>query len=382
MGVLRKARDRRRGAPHCRAAVWCRSAIADTLTLRRHLHAPLLTACLVGFVLPSAVAAPLEAWPWQQWEVGMQQPVDSSPQEVPRSETGVVSLAPPSSGTHTRGPFPVDWEHLRFLRSNGDSIAVWAAVNVDASLCTPRPASGGWLYSLAMRYEMFDEDGTHLGTGTDELKYVHPSRLRSDQGFGLQTFVTVAPGTYLYRIEVSDRNRDPVASSVKEGELVVPKYDAPGPVLSDLAVASDTPGIWEPLPDVSLKLNAAHVVSTDASPFIYFEAYGLTPGGRYRVEVVMENTDPQDFMERRIRGAKRPFQLQYSGTVPQDPHALVRGAQHLKLGRGTLPGAYQVTVKVTDLTTGEVSLPRWVNLQVRSPDLQVRQPGARLGVME
>jgi hypothetical protein len=304
-------------------------------------------------------------------------PADTAPQV--EDALGPATLAPPSRGAHEGGPFPINWEHLRFLRASGDSITVWAAINVDAGRCQPKPAKGGWLYSLAMRYELHDEQGELVATGSDSLVYVHPSRLRSDQGFGLQAPVTVPPGTYRFRIEVQDRNRDPVANSVKEGELVVPSYRVPGPVLSDLAIASDTPGIWQPLPGVRLKLNAAHVVHVDASPYIYFEAYGLTPGARYRVELLMESAESQSFADRQLRGPRRPFQLQYSGPVPVDPDTPVRGAQHLNLGRGTEPGMYQVTVTITDLSTGETSLPRRINLQVRSPNLQVREPVMRLG---
>lgn len=294
-------------------------------------------------------------------------------------QAAVAVLAPPSSGTHSSGPFPIDWEHLRFLRGSGDVVTVWAAINVDAGRCQPVIVSGGWLYSLEMRYDLLDQDGEIIATGRDSLLYIHPSRLKSDQGFGLQAPVTVPPGTYRFRLEVRDRNRKPVALSVKEGELIVPSYEVPGPVLSDLALASDTPGIWQPLPGVRLKLNAAHVVHVDASPYIYFEAYGLTPGARYRVEVHMESSESQSFMDRRIRGSTRPFQLQYSGPVPIDPDTPVRGAQHLKLGRSTPAGMYQVTVKITDLATGETSLPRRISLQVRSQEYLRNEPSARLG---
>jgi hypothetical protein len=335
-----------------------------------------LPALALAATAPLAMAASVT----QRTEVAATPPAtDAAEAEQPVQRAGVASLAPPSSGTHSSGPFPIDWEHLRFLRGSGDMVTVWAAINVDAGRCQPKPASGGWLYSLAMQYELYDQSGERIATGTDELRYVHPSRLKSDQGFGLQAPVTVPPGTYRFRIEVRDRNREPVASNVKEGELIVPSYDAPGPVLSDLALASDTPGIWQPLPGVRLKLNAAHVVHLDASPYIYFEAYGLTPGARYRVEVRMESAEAQSFMDRRLRGARRPFQLQYSGPVPTDPDSPVRGAQHLKLGSNTRPGLYQVTVKITDLATGETSLPRRISLQVRSRNFQVNEPSARLG---
>jgi hypothetical protein len=97
------------------------------------------------------------------------------------------------------------------------------------------------------------------------------------------------------------------------------------------------------------------------------------------VEVRMESAEAQSFMDRRLRGARRPFQLQYSGPVPTDPDSPVRGAQHLKLGSNTRPGLYQVTVKITDLATGETSLPRRISLQVRSRNFQVNEPSARLG---
>ena len=362
----------------------CGGVTGPTAVVRRlTTRVGFLTGLIVAPTL--LAAAPLAASPSAAQQKGVSEVSTDAAVAVipdagqPEPRNGVAMLAPPSSGTHTGGAFPIDWEHLRFLRGSGSMITVWAAINVDAGRCWPRATSGGWLYSLALRYELFDQDGELVATGADSLRYEHPTRLKSDQGFGLQAPVTVPPGTYRFRIEVEDRNREPVARSVKEGELIVPSYGVPGPVLSDLAVASDTPGIWQPLPGVSLKLNAAHVVYVDASPYIYFEAYGLTPGARYRVEVRMESAEAQSFMDRRLRGASRPFQLQYSGPVPIDPDTPVRGAQHLKLGTNTLPGLYQVTVRVTDLVTGETSLPRRINLKVQSRSLRVNEPAARLG---
>ncbi len=347
----------------------------------RQLLAPfgIVTGLIVAPALAGAASPEALASATQQTEVAAKVSAGESSQEQTAPLPAIAKMAPPSAGTHSSGPFPLHWEHLRFLRGSGGVITVWAAINVDAGRCQPKLTSAGWLYSLSMRYDLFDLNGERIATAMDSLRYAHPTRLKSDQGFGLQVPVAVPPGTYRFRIEVLDRNREPAASSVKEGELIVPSYESLGPVVSDLAVASDTPGIWQPLPGIRLKLNAAHVVQVDASPYIYFEAYGLTPGARYRVELQMESAEDQSFLDRRLQGARRPFQLQYSGTVPTDPESPVRGAQHLRLGSNTQPGLYQVTVKVTDLATGETSLPQRTNLRVRTRPFRSTEPSVRLG---
>jgi len=274
-----------------------------------------------------------------------------------------------SAGSRSLGSFPFDYQQLAYRRGTGDSTQLWAAVNVDAGRVRS-VFQGGWKYALGMRFELFRGDER---VAVDSFQVQHTLNrvvpTGTGDGFPLQTAVEVLPGRYRYRIEVTDYNweRLPATNSVS-GDITVPRIDrsAGGPVVSSIAIASDTAGNWRPREGVGLKLNAARIVRQNARPYIYYEVYGLTPGGEYRGEVRLVSTWASRGQGETFVGARQPFQLQYRGTAPLDGSLPVEAALRLDLSR-TRPGPYEVKVRITDLTTGRVSAMRRAVLKVLPP---------------
>ena len=170
------------------------------------------------------------------------------------------------------------------------------------------------------------------------------------------------------------------------GSLTVPVFDLTRPVVSSIAVAADSSGTFKPAADVELQLNAAAVVEKAARPFIYFEAYGLTPGSNYRGEIRLSSTWVSRGRGDTFTGTYEPFQMQYRGNVPTDPEVPVRAVMRLDT-RDAEPGPYEVRVRVTDLETGKRSDVRKAGLKIRPrtnrlapiTEIEVRTDGSSEG---
>ncbi len=272
-----------------------------------------------------------------------------------------------SAGRRSGGSFPFDFQQLVYYPSAQGDVDLWSAVSVHAGRVRG-VFEGGWKYELEMRFILFQND---LEIARDEARVKHIlSALippRTSDGFPIQTRVRVPPGRYDYRIEVRDLNWEGDRSlNIQQGEVVVPPYDPSRPFISSVAVAADSGGTWSPAVGVELKLNAARMVQTDARPFVYFEVYGLTPGGTYRGDVRLVSTWTSKGTGETFDGVRQPFQLQFRGTVPDDPEMPVRSVLRLDM-ENTRPGPYEVQVRFTDIETGDKSEVRKTGLRVREP---------------
>ncbi len=273
-----------------------------------------------------------------------------------------------SSGRRTGGPFPFDWQHLVYYPNGADGVEVWSAVSVHAGRVRG-VFEGGWVYRLAMRVEL-TRDGELVASDETRVRHVLNVLIppHVTDGFPLQTRVVVPPGDYDYRIEVRDLNWEGDRSvNVVTGELTVPAFAAGRPFLSSVAVAADSGGTWTPRPGIDLKLNAARMVQTDARPFIFFEVYGLTPGGTFRGDVRLVSTWVPRGTGETFDGVRQPFTLQYRATAPEDPDVPVRAVLRLDM-EDTRPGPYEVRVRVTDVSTGRKSGVRRSGVRVREPE--------------
>lgn len=287
-----------------------------------------------------------------------------------------------SGGLKATGAFPFDYQYLVFSGPSDDLVDVWAAVSVHAGRVRG-VFEGGWKYSLGLRFDLLRDDAL-VASETTRVEHTLNALVpeSTSDGFPLQARVRVPPGKYRYRIAVTDHNWEAFpAVNEKTGEVTIPSLAYPGPVVSSIAVAADSGGTWLPAKHVSLKLNAARIVRKESRPFIYFEAYGVTPGAVYRGEVKLISTWASTGQGETFRGSRRPFQLQYRGTAPTDPNEPIRSALRLDLSK-TEPGPYVVTVKITDLATGRTSDTRRVELKVRTeksrgPPLQIREVRSR-----
>lgn len=274
-----------------------------------------------------------------------------------------------AAGLRAGGDFPFDYQFLAFRGPTEDSVAVWAATSVHAGRMRG-VFQGGWKYAISMRFEVFDEQEELVAEAAGRIAHTLSASIpeETSDGFPLQASVWLAPGEYTYRITVTDENwPDDRSVNVKEGELDIPSMLDDGPLVSSIAVAADSMGLWQPAPDVVLKLNAARIVNKESRPFVYYEVYGLTPGGDYRGEVRLQSTWDSYGKDERFAGSYQPFQLQYRGTAPDDPSEPVRSIFRLDM-RNTDPGPYDVRVKITDLVSGRSSEVRRVSLKVQDYD--------------
>lgn len=274
-----------------------------------------------------------------------------------------------AAGLRAGGSFPFDYQFLAFRGPTADSVSVWAATSVHAGRMRG-VFEGGWKYTISMQFEVLDEMEQQVAFGTAKIEHTLSARIpeETSDGFPLQANVWLPPGRYTYRVTVTDENW-PAGRSVnqKEGDLYVPSLEDHEPLVSSLAVAADSMGLWEPTHEVALKLNAARIVNKDSRPFVYYEVYGLTPGGDYRGEVRLQSTWDSYGKDERFTGSYQPFQLQYRGTAPSERTEPVRSIFRLDM-RNTEPGPYDIRVKVTDMVTGRSSGVRRVSLKVQDYD--------------
>ena len=280
------------------------------------------------------------------------------------------------AGLRSGGPFPFDYQHLVFYPSfeagrSEAGVDLWTAASVQADR-VKGVYEGGWRYSLDMTVELFQADTlAYRGDARTALTIGAPLPRddAAELGFPIQVGLRVQPGEYDYRIRIRDNGWEGDRSTnEKVGRIEVPEAVFGQPFISSIAIAADSGGTWRPSGGVDLQLNAARIVYSDARPFVYFEAYGLTPGGDYRGEVRLVSRRVTRGADDVFDGAYQPFQLQYRGSVPMDSGEPVRKVLRLDLGQ-TRPGPYEVQIRVRDLVTGVAS-------EVRSARLKVRPSGA------
>ena len=297
---------------------------------------------------------------------------DASPVELVADSERAFDQLDTAAGIRSGGPFSFDYQHLAFFptidpEQPEEPVDLWTAVSVQADRIRP-VFEGGWKYSLAMTIELWqDETLAFSREARTSLTLGAPlsPKLAAESGFPIQARLQVPPGEYEYRIRVADEAWDGDRGvNETSGRLVVPRPVLTQPFVSSIAVAADSGGTWKPAPDLALKLNAAKIVYDDARPFVYFEAYGLTPGGDYRGEVRLVSRRVTRGADDVFSGAYQPFQLQYRGSVSPDPNEPVRKVLRLDLGR-TRPGPYEVQVRVRDLVTGQASEVRTARLKVQ-----------------
>ncbi|MGD8495888.1 MAG: hypothetical protein PVF05_06825 [Gemmatimonadales bacterium] len=307
--------------------------------------------------------------PAAQSEIAAQQ-TDSAAAHVAAVERAFDRLDA-EAGVRSGGVFPFDYQHLVFYPgragTDGEPVDLWTAVNVGADRVRG-VFDGGWRYSLDLTVELYRADSLVVSKDArTSLLLGQPLSpgYAADKGFPIQARLRVQPGEYRYRIVVRDNGwEDDRGVNETSGRLVVPERVTSQPFVSSVAIAADSAGTWTPAPGLDLQLNAARIVYRNARPFVYFEAYGLTPGGDYRGEVRVVSRSVTRGAEDVFDGAFQPFQLQYRGTVPPDPNEPVRKVLRLDL-QETRPGPYEVQVRVRDLTTGRASEVRSARVKVR-----------------
>jgi len=173
----------------------------------------------------------------------------------------------------------------------------------------------------------------------------------------------LAPGSYETRVVVragpprspEDDDRSPPSGAYVASSITVPEFDEPFPRLSDVAVSPDSGGVWAQTSAVSLSPLPIHATNADGRLWIYFEAYNLTPGGRYTAQVRLE---PED--------GGQPYDLEFSGIARPEGRIVTPSGLRLDLS-DSRPGRYRLSLRVRDQATGRVTLPVSTDVLVLEP---------------
>jgi len=250
-------------------------------------------------------------------------------------------------------------EVLQFRSVRRSTNRVWFNGLIEGNRLTPRPEGDAFVYQVDARVVLVDESGDHRQIDGGFMA-TSPERLGRDQSLPVRIPVDLAPGRYRYTVMVGDAHARP--GSVRSGnyrqeELTVRELGGDLPVLSDVAVATDSGGSWRPLapagPDLGLLPSPAHHTGPDRVAFVYFEAYNLTPGGRYETRVMFE---PEG-------GDGQPFDLTFPGEVPFEGAPRTQRTLRLDLTDAE-PGAYVMSVIATDEQSGQSTLPLGTSIVV------------------
>ena len=197
-----------------------------------------------------------------------------------------------------------------------------------------------------------DERGEYHRVNTG-FTAVAPSKLEKDQSLPVRIPIELPPGEYDYTLLIKDAfgpAGGTPSGNYRKDVLTVRELGGSLPVLSDVAVASDSGGSWSPLapagPDLGLVPSPAHLTGPESLAWIYFEAYNLTPGGRYETRIRFE-PDGND---------GEAFDLSFPGDVPVEGAPRTRRVLRLEL-EDAEPGTYSVSVVVADAESGSETLP-------------------------
>ena len=152
-----------------------------------------------------------------------------------------------------------------------------------------------------------------------------------------------------------DEERPPPSGGYVAGALTVPELGGALPRLSSVAVSPDSGGAWAQTSAVSLSPMPVHTTNDDGRVWIYFEAYNLTPGGRYTAQVLLEHED-----------GGPPFDLAFTGVAQAEGRIVTPSGLRLDLSEAN-PGRYRLSLTVRDLATGRLTLPVRTDLFVREP---------------
>lgn len=244
--------------------------------------------------------------------------------------------------------FAVEW--LGFRAPRPGLTRVWLNGLVEAGTLRPAESDGEEEFRVGAVWTVRDSSGDFLRRVPATFELPVPESPGHDAGLAIRFPMDLAPGQYVWMVALEDlvgraEEDDPAPGGYATGTLTVRDMSTDLPLLSDVAVSPDSTGRWIPAAGIRLNPSPTHATNREGIAWIYFEAYNLTPRGRYETRVVLEPVD-----------GGRTFDLSYPGDVPGGGTIVTNGYLRLDLSQ-TDPGRYRVAVTVRDFTSGVTTLP-------------------------
>ncbi|MDT8436016.1 MAG: hypothetical protein RRA92_04605 [Gemmatimonadota bacterium] len=265
-------------------------------------------------------------------------------------------------------------EELQFRGAGAGITRVWMNALVEAANLEPETLPDGtYRYRLEARWALADPSGAFERYGS-AFEARTPRRLGPDESLPVRLGVDLPVGRYRSTFVVREAAGGGTADdgvggdevgvrgpkgNYRVSDLTVRRFDLAVPELSDVAVAPDSGGTWSPGGDaadvtVGLRPSPVHVTGAGGAAFVYFETYGITPGAEYTTRIRL----------RPLEGDGPTYDLSFPGEAPPEPAPRLRRLLRVDLADAR-PGAYRMSVTVTDGATGESTLPYESEIRVR-----------------
>lgn len=240
-----------------------------------------------------------------------------------------------------------EWLQFRSPRPGETEVWINAEVRV-ADLRAPETPR------LEAELVLLDASGEKLVVVSGPAAVV-ASRDRGSRAIALRAPAALEPGTWQATVVVREAGGgSPPRGTWLRDSIVVRDLGGTLPQLSDVAVAPDSGGAWEPRPGVRLRPSPSHR-SGPGRAWIYLEAYNLTPDGAFEV---LARVEPEEAPE-----GSGAFRQTWTGTASRGGRVVTPLLLRLDLGT-TAPGRYRLSVTVTDLATGVRTLSARTSLEV------------------
>lgn len=250
-------------------------------------------------------------------------------------------------------------EMLQFRAGKRALDRVWVNALLEGDKLTPQLDGTSFRYRVNARLSLVDAAG-ELQEFSTAFEATTPARLTKDHSLPVRIPIEVPPGAYRYTLVIEDAFGDPAgrkSGNYHRDEFVARDLSVALPVLSDVAVSPDSGGSWSPLapagPDIGIVPSPAHRTGADGAAYAYFEAYNLTPGGRYETRIRFE----------REGDGGDAFDLTFPGEVPFEGAPRTRRTLRMDLSDAE-PGTYVMSVTITDSETDQRTLPHTTNIVV------------------
>lgn len=245
------------------------------------------------------------------------------------------------------------WERLRFFDPSSGSTWVWLLAAARGGDLTPEvEADRQNVYRLDLLAVV--RRGTDVIQDSIRTVVRLPRELGDDDAVLARVPFFVGPGDHPFTLVARDGNAlDGPAGNWGRGTAT---GLAPSglPHLSDIAVASDSGGVWTRDGATFLAITPTHITGPDGLIHLYFEVYGVADGAPYSVEIRVVPEERADRMWE-ISAGETAFRVSFASEMPASGRI---GRHHLRLDLSdTAAGAYVLGARVTETESGRQTLP-------------------------